>query len=52
MARCIIKKNADVEELRRRAKAKGYILRSYRQADGSYKYTLRKNTYRKGFKHD
>ena len=45
MAKCILKPNADAQQVRREMKRRGYILRTYQRPDGSVKYTLRKNTY-------
>ena len=45
MARCFLKEGADVKEVRKEMKRKGYTLRVYKQADGTKKYTLRKKTY-------
>ena len=45
MAKCIIKEGADIAELRRIMRKRGYTLRTYKQADGTVKYTLRKKTY-------
>ena len=47
MAELILKKNADVTFLRKYYKKRGFILRAYKQPDGTFRYTLRKNTYRK-----
>lgn len=47
MAECILKEGADVEEVRREVRKKGYVLRAYKQPDGTYRYTLRKNIYKK-----
>ena len=46
MANCILKDGADLKRVRREMKKKGFVLRAYRQPDGTYRYTLRKNTYR------
>ena len=45
MANCIIKPGADIRQIRREMKQRGYILRTYKQPDGSCRYRLRKNTY-------
>ena len=45
MAKCILKPNADAQQVRREMKRRGYILRTYQRPDGTVKYTLRKNTY-------
>ena len=45
MAKCIIKEGTDLAELRRTMRKRGYTLRTYKQADGTVKYTLRKKTY-------
>ena len=45
MAKCILKPGADIQQVRRTMRKRGYTLRTYKQADGSVKYTLRKKTY-------
>ena len=48
MAKATLKTNADIREVRRDLKRKGYILRAYKQPDGTYRYSIRKNTYTHG----
>ena len=49
MSRCIIPAGTDVKALRKQLKKSGFVLRSYKQPDGSVRYTIRTNTYRGEF---
>ena len=42
-----MKQGANIAQIRKYYKKKGLILRVYHRPDGTVKYTLRKNTYRK-----
>ena len=45
MARVIIRPGTDIKALKKRLKKRGYVLRAYKQCDGSILYRLHRNSY-------
>ena len=46
MAQVTIKPGTDIPKLKKELKKRGFILRVYKQPDGSERYTMHRHTYR------
>ena len=45
MARVTLKEGTDVPKLKKALKKRGFVLREYKEPDGSKRYTLHRNPY-------